>query len=171
MPNENNIKVVKKLEDKIKGASALYFTKYTGMNVAQATQLRRDFRNNSVEYKISKNTLTKIAAKNAGYDNLDDLFVGQVGIAYSKDDPSAPAKIIKDFIKENDFFKVSGILFDGNRIEQNLFNVLANLPSREEMYAKILNGLSQPMTKLTLLLNSPMNKLVNVLDNLKKVKA
>ena len=128
-------------------------------------------RENNVNYEVTKNTLTKIAAKNAGYENLDDLFVGQVGIAYSKDDPSAPAKIIKDFIKENDFFKVSGILFDGDRIEQNLFNVLADLPSREEMYAKILNGLSQPMTKLTLLLNSPMSKLVNVLDNLKKVKA
>ena len=94
-----------------------------------------------------------------------------MGIAYSEGDPSAPAKIIKNFIKENDFFKVSGILFDGDRIEPDQFNVLANLPSRDELYAKILNCLGQPMTKLTLLLNSPMSKLVNVLDNLKKVKA
>ena len=77
MPNENNIEAVKYLEQKIKDSSALYFTKYTGMNVAQATQLRKSFRENSVEYKVSKNTLTKIAAKNAGYDEskINDFLV------------------------------------------------------------------------------------------------
>ena len=102
MPNENNIKAVKNLEQKIKDSSAMYFTKYTGMNVAQATQLRKSFKENSVEYIVSKNTLTKIAATNAGFDEskINEFLVGQIGIAYADSDPTAPAKVIKDFIKE-----------------------------------------------------------------------
>ena len=78
MPNENKIKIVKNIEEKFKNSSALYFTKYTGMNVAQATKLRKGFRENSVEYKISKNTLTKIAAINAGYDEEQMPELGQL---------------------------------------------------------------------------------------------
>ena len=115
MPNENKIKIVKNIEEKFKNSSALYFTKYTGMNVAQATKLRKGFRENSVEYKISKNTLTKIAAVNAGYDSdkMSEFLNGQIGIAYADSDPTAPAKVIKDFIEENeDCLDVVGLIFD-----------------------------------------------------------
>ena len=81
MPNENKINIVKNTEEKINNSVAMYFTKYTGMNVGQATALRKSFRSNSVEYKITKNTLTKIAAINAGYDEekINEIFQGQIG--------------------------------------------------------------------------------------------
>ena len=144
MPNQNNIKVVKELEDKIKGSSALYFTKYTGMNVAQATELRKEFKNNSVEYKVSKNTLTKIAATNAGYDTekIEQMLVGQIGIVYSETDPTAPAKVIKNFIKENeDCLDVVGMIFDGDFFAADKYKEFADLPSRDELLTKLVVGL------------------------------
>tara|TARA_Y100001970_G_scaffold76571_1_gene97214 strand:+ start:3399 stop:3920 length:522 start_codon:yes stop_codon:yes gene_type:complete len=173
MPNQNNIKIVKELEEKIKGSSALYFTRYTGMNVAQATELRREFRNNSVDYKISKNTLTKIAATNAGYDadKIEEILVGQIGIAYADSDPAAPAKVIKDFVKDNeDCFDVVGMVFEGEFFEASKYKEFADLPSKEELLTKFVVCLNSPMTKLSSALNSSMSKMVTVLNSLKEQK-
>ena len=173
MPSENNIKAVKQIEEKIKSASALYFTKYTGMNVGQATQLRRNFKNSSVEYKISKNTLTKIAAINAGYDSekMNELLVGQIGIAYADSDPTAPAKVIQDFIKENeDCLDVVGMIFEGDFFEADKYKEFADLPSKEELLTKLVVGLNSPMTKISSMLNSVMVKMVTALNSLKETK-
>ncbi|MBI45108.1 MAG: 50S ribosomal protein L10 [Candidatus Marinimicrobia bacterium] len=173
MPNENKIKIVKSIEEKFKNSSGLYFTKYTGMNVSQATKLRRDFRENDVDYKITKNTLTKIAAVNAGFDSnkIDSLLQGQIGIAYSNLDPTAPAKVIKAFEKENeDCLEVVGLIFEGEFFEPNKYAELAALPSREELLTKFVVGLNSPMTKLSSTLGSVMTKMVSVLENLKNTK-
>ena len=173
MPNERNIKTVQELEDKIKGASALYFTRYTGMDVSQATELRREFRKNSVEYKISKNTLTKIAAINAGYDpeKVSEFLNGQIGIAYSDSDPTAPAKVIKDFVKENeDCLDVVGLIFDGDFFEADKYKQFADLPSKDELLTKFVVGLNSPMTKMSTMLNSVMVKMVTALGGLKEKK-
>ena len=173
MPNENNIKIVKELEEKIKGSSAMYFTKYTGMNVAQATRLRRDFKGSSVEYKVTKNTLTKIAAVNAGYDadKIESLLVGQIGIAYADSDPTAPAKVIKDFVEENeDCLDVVGLIFDGQFFEADKYKQFADLPSRDELLTKLVIGLNSPMTKVSTMLSSVMTKMVTALNSLKEKK-
>ncbi len=173
MPNENKIKIVKNIEEKFKNSSALYFTKYTGMNVAQATKLRKGFRENSVEYKISKNTLTKIAAINAGYDEeqISKFLDGQIGIAYSDSDPTAPAKVIKDFKKDNDeCLDVVGLIFEGEFFEPEKYKQLASLPSKEELLTKFVVGLNSPMTKFSSALNSVMGKMVTVLESLKNSK-
>ena len=151
MPNQNNIETVKNLEQKIKDSSAMYFTKYTGMNVAQATQFKKVFKENSVEYKVSKNTLTKIAAKNAGFDESKiNISSGQIGIAYADSDPTAPAKVIKDFVKENeDCLDVVGLIFDGEFFEADKYKQFASLPSREELLTKFVIGLNSPMTKMS----------------------
>ena len=173
MPNERNIKRVQELEQKIKDSSALYFTRYTGMDVGQATELRRNFKNNSVEYKVSKNTLTKIAAVNAGFDSdkVDELLVGQIGIAYADLDPTAPARVIKEFIKENeDCLDVVGLIFEGDFFEADKYKEFADLPSRDELLTKFVVGLNSPMTKMASTLNSVMVKMVTVLNGLKEKK-
>ena len=173
MPNENKIKIVKNIEEKFKNSSGLYFTKYTGMNVTQATKLRKIFRENSVEYKISKNTLTKIAAINAGYDEeqISKFLDGQIGIAYSDSDPTAPAKVIKDFKKDNDeCLDVVGLIFEGEFFEPEKYKQLASLPSKEELLTKFVVGLNSPMTKFSSALNSVMGKMVTVLESLKNSK-
>ena len=114
MPNEHKINVVKDTSEKIKNSTGIYFTKYSGIDVPTITKLRKSFRENDVDFTVTKNTLTKLAAKDAGYEGLfDDILNGQIGIAYSND-PTAPAKVIKDFKKENeDLLEIIGLFFDG----------------------------------------------------------
>lgn len=176
MPNENKIKIVKEIEQKFNDSSALYFTKYTGMNVAQATKLRRSFSENSVEYKVTKNTLTRIAALNAGFkeEEIDKFLNGQIGIAYSESDPTAPAKVIHNFKKELDeeeeVLEVVGLIFEGTFFDADKYKQLASLPSREELLTKLVLNLNSPMTKLASSFNSVMTKMVTVLEGVKSQK-
>ena len=173
MPNEQKIKIVEQLTQKFDIASGIYFTRYTGMDVVQVTELRKQFRESGVDYFISKNTLTKIAATKAGYeDKLNDFLKGQIGIAYSDEDPTAPARVIKNFRKGNkDILEVLGLVFDGEIYKADKFKELADLPSREELLSKFVGGLSQPMNQLVGTLNGAMFKLVGILNNLKGNKS
>ena len=171
MPSQTNIEKVEKLTDKFKNSSALYFTKYTGMNVENATKLRMDFNDNGVDYHISKNTLTKIAAKNAGHENIfDEILSGQIGIAYAGDDPTAPARVLKEFSKEVECLEVVGLYFDGNLYDPSKYKELANLPTYDELLTKLVCGLNSQMTKVALVLNSTMSKLAGILTSLQEQK-
>jgi len=172
MPSKKNIETVEFLSQKLKSSKALYFTKYTGMNVEQANVLRQNFTDNSIDYFVSKNTLTKIAINNAGYDNkiFDEFLNGQVAVAYAKEDPIAPARVIKEFCKENECLKVVGLYFDGEVYNPEKYKELADLPSKEELLTNFLVGLNYPMTSLAISLKYTMVKFVNVLNDLKDKK-
>ena len=138
MPNENKINVVKQITERIQKSNGIYFTEYTGLDVKKITDLRKNFRENNVEFVVTKNTLTKIAAKEAGFEGLfDQILKGQIAIAYA-DDVTAPARIIKDFKKENDdLLNVVGI----KRSELKVYECLEekkievpNLKSKIEKY-------------------------------------
>ena len=101
MPTEHKINIVKDTVKRFEKSKGVYFTNYTGIDVKTITDLRKSFRESNVEYVVSKNTLTKRAAKEVGYDNLDEILTGQVGIAFSED-ATAPARIIKEFKKDNE---------------------------------------------------------------------
>ena len=171
MPSQLNIKKVELLTDKFKNSSAMYFTKYTGMDVEQATKLRIVFTDNDVDFYISKNTLSKLAAKNAGFDNIfDDILSGQIGIAYASENPAAPAKVIKDFSKDNDCLEVVGLYFDGELYDPSKYKELADLPSKEELLTKLVCGLNSPMTKVAFSLKATMSKLAGTLSSLQEQK-
>ena len=171
MSNPQKVEIVNELTKKFKESNGIYLTRYTGMSVVQATELRKKFRDNNVSYFISKNTLTKIAAKNAGYeDRLDDILIGQLGIAYAYDDPTAPARVIKDFSKSNDCLEVTGLFFDGTIYESSKFKELADLPSKDELLTQLVMDLNSPMTKVAMCLKSSMTNLANVLNSLKNNK-
>ena len=164
MPNQKNIEVVENLTNKFRNSSALYFTKYTGMNVDQAASLRMKFIDNDVDFLVSKNTLSKIAAKNAGFDNLfDSILSGQIAIAYANSDPTSPARVIKDFSKENESFEVVGLYFDGYLYDPSKYKELANLPTKDVLLAKFVYALNSPMSKMALLLNASMTKLAGTI--------
>ena len=89
MPTPQKAQIIAETSARFQEAKGVYFTKYTGMNVLQATDLRKQFRENGIEYVVTKNTLTKIAAKEAGLEGrFDDILEGQIAIAYSKNDPT-----------------------------------------------------------------------------------
>jgi len=171
MPSQKNIKTVEKLTDKFKNSSAMYFTKYTGVNVEQASKLRMEFIDNDVDFLVSKNTLSKIAAKNAGYEDLfDNILSGQIGIAYANSDPTSPARVIKDFTKDNESFEVVGLYFDGNLYDPLKYKELANLPTKDVLLTKFVSCLNSPMSNMALLLNASMSKLAGTLKSLESQK-
>ena len=173
MPTPQKTEIINDLTQKFQNSSGIYFTRYTGMNVDKVTELRRKFRENEVSYFISKNTLTKIAANNAGFeDKLNDLLNGQIGIAYGSGDATAPARVIRNFKKENKdaTLRVIGLVFEGNIFSAEKYKELANLPSRDELLAMFVGTINQPMSKLVGTLNGVLSKLMGVLNSLKEIK-
>ena len=119
---------------------------------------------------ITKNTLNKIAAKNAGIKGLEDILLGQIGVAFSGDDPTSPAKVIKEFSKTNDCLDVVGVYFDGELFAPDKYKELASLPTKEELLSKLAGGLNYPMNTLATTLNSLIPKILTALKEIIKQK-
>ena len=171
MPSQKNMDEVKYLTDKLENASAIYFTDYLGLDVDSITKLRSEFFHASIEFKVTKNTLLKLAAKNMKIEGLDDYLVGSTAIAISFDEPTSPAKVLKSFMKEHDKPEVKAILFDGEVLEGSEYKKFASLPSKDELLTKLVIMLNSPMTNLVRTLSSPMGNFVNVLNSLKNEKS
>ena len=171
MPNVKNIEQVKELSDTLSKASAVYFTEYHGLNVGDVTKLRSEFFKADVEYKVAKNTLIKLAAEANDIQGLDEVLKGSTAIAIAYDEPVAPAKVIKEFIKDNDLPNVKGILFDGELLPGEEFKRLADMPSKEELLAKFVAMLNSPLQKFVATLNAPLQNTVGVLSSLKEQKS
>ena len=171
MPSQKNIDEVKVLTDKLETASAVYFTDYLGLDVESITNLRSEFFHASVEFRVTKNTLLKLAAEKMNIEGLDNFLVGSTAIAISFDEPTSPAKVLKRFTKEHDKPNVKAILFDGEVLEGSEYKKFANLPSKDELLSKFVIMLNSPMTILARTISSPMENLVNVLNNLKNEKS
>ena len=168
MPNAKNIKHVDELTEKLGRAKGVYLTDYIGLNVQDITELRREFYANDVEYMVAKNTLLKLAANNTNLSGLDSFLNGSTAIAFAYEDPTAPARVIKKFTKDNDLPKVKGIIIDGNIIDGSEFDRIANLPTKDESLAKLVVLLQSPLMKLVWALKSPMSDMTNILSNLKE---
>jgi large subunit ribosomal protein L10 len=171
MPNSKNIEQVKELSDSFSRAKAVYFTEYHGLNVGDLTKLRSEFFKADVEYKVAKNTLIKLAAEENKISGLEELLKGSTALAISYDEPVSPAKVIKNFTKENDLPTVKGILFEGQFLPGEEFKKLANLPSKEESLSILVTMLNSPMQSLASTLNAPLQSLAGVLNNLKEKKS
>jgi large subunit ribosomal protein L10 len=171
MPNTKNIDQVEQLTDKLSKAKAIYFTEYHGLNVEDITELRREFNKNDVEFKVAKNTLIKLAAENNKLDALSSYLSGSTAIALSYEDPTSPARVLKQFKKNHDLPEIKGILFDGEILEGKEFKRIADLPTKNQLLAMLVGALSSPMTKLALTLKASMTDLGNALNNLKDRKS
>ncbi len=174
MPNQNNINSLDIIREKISNASAIYFTDFVGLSVEETNALRTRFHEVDVEYRVLKNTLVSIAVKEKGYDGLDDVLKGPTALAFGNEDPTAPARVIKEFLKKEGKAKekpaVKGVVFEGQVLDASFYVTLANLPSKEELLAMLLGGLQSPMQKTLSVLQAPMRELAGVLLSLKETK-
>ncbi len=171
MPSSKNVKQLKELTDKLSKAKAIYVTEYLGLNVEEVTELRREFHSNQVEYKVTKNTILKLAAEKNNLKGLDGFLSNSTAIALSYDDPTSPARVIKKFTKENDLPQVKGIVFDGEVFDGSEFKRFADVPSKEESLSKLIALLQSPLIKLALTLKAPLSNVSNALNNLKENKS
>lgn len=171
MPNKKNIEQVSELTEKLEKAKSIYFTDYLGLDVGNLTELRAEFFKNSVEYYVAKNTLLKIAADNNKIEGLEQFLNGPTAIAISYDEPTVPAKIIKEFAKKFEKPTVKGMLFDGEVLDGSKFKSIADMPSREQLIAMFASSIQSPVVKLAGTLNATMSNLVGVLNSLKEQKS
>ncbi|MEW6572649.1 MAG: 50S ribosomal protein L10 [Bacillota bacterium] len=163
--------VVAELKDKLTAAKAVFVADYKGIPVARFTELRRRLRESGSLLKVTKNTLTIIAAKEAGLDNLVSYLEGPVALTFSFDDPAATAKVLVDFTREFKLLDVKGGVLNGRSLSAAQVRVLADLPPFEVMIAKVVGGIKSPLYGLVSVLNGPMRNLVYVLDAVRRKQA
>ena len=132
--------------------------------------LRKEFVLKDVEFTIAKNTLIKLAAKDVGMEGLDEFLNGPTAMALSYNDPTDPAKVIKDFLKDFDKPAVKGMILDGQVFQGEEFEKIANLPSKEQLLSKLVGMLNSPMSKLSSTLGSPVSGLLGALEQLNSKK-
>jgi len=164
--------VVDKVAEIFEKATGVFVTDFKGLNVEQISEFRSQCRENSVEYFVVKNTLARIAARKVGRDEMVDYFKGPSAIAYSYDDPSAPAKVITEFVKKVKVEKPSirFSLFEGNFYGPDRIEEIAALPSKEELYARLLGGFNAPISGFVGTLSGLLQKLVGTLQAIKEDK-
>ena len=170
MPSVKNINSVKELSVKLDKAKAIYFTDYLGLDVVSVTKLRKNFVEKDVEFTVAKNTLIKLAAKEVGISGIDEFLEGPTAIAFGYDDPTGPARVIKEFLKDFDKPSVKGMIFDGEIFTSDQFDKIANLPSKEQLLSKLVGMLNSPMSKLSSVLNGSVSGLLGRLTQLNSKK-
>ena len=164
MPNikvlEQKKQVVIDLADRLKNAAAGVLVDYKGINVEQDTKLRKSFREAGVKYEVVKNTLLKLAIKEAGLDELEAVLDGTTAIATAAEDAVAPAKVFKDFVKENSTLEISfkSGFADGKVLSLDEINALADLPSREALLTMLASALLGTVRGLAVALNAVAEK-------------
>jgi large subunit ribosomal protein L10 len=157
--------LVADLTGKIRGASAVYYTDFTGLNVKRMTDLRRRFRKAGVEYVVIKNTLALRAVSDIGV--AGEQLRGPTGVVIGPD-PVAAAKVLADFARENDQKPgIKGGLLDGRSIGVDQVKALASLPSREQMLAELAGGLQAPLAGFVGALNGLLYMFAGALDALR----
>jgi large subunit ribosomal protein L10 len=137
---------VAELTEDFKSANATYLTEYRGLTVTSMKELRRSL-GSDTKYSVVKNTLTKIAAKNAGVDISDDLLVGPSALAFIKGDPIDAARNLKNFQKENPLLVVKGGIYEGKFVTTAEIMQLADLESREVLLAKLAGAMKGSLAK------------------------
>lgn len=164
--------IIADVAERASRAVALYFADFTGLTVAEETELRREFRKNGIEYTVVKNTLIRKALEQlSGYDHVLDRFVGPTGVAFSYDDPSAPAKVIKKFSEKTGKFKLKAAVIEKQLYDGSKLDDLANMPGRKEIMASIVGSIQAPAAGIVNVVNAVLRDLVLVLDAIEKKKA
>ena len=152
--------IVAALTEKLQGSVAGVIVDYSGITVAEDTEMRRKLRENNVDYSVVKNTLLRFAINNSGLTELDSLLNGTTSLAVSVDDPVAPAKIIKEYAdKLNDRFEIKGGFMDGKVISLEEVNALASIPALPVLQAQVLGTMLAPISSFACVIKAIAEKL------------
>ena len=146
MARPDKTSAVAELTEDFRTATATVLTEYRGLSVTSMKELRRAL-GEKTKYSVVKNTLTKIAAKDAGVDLSPDLLVGPSAVAFIKGDPIDAAKSLRDFAKENPFLVIKGGIYEGKAVTKEEIMQLANLESREVLLAKLAGAMKGSLAK------------------------
>lgn len=170
MPNAENISTLADIKTDIENAGAVWVVDYRGLTVKQIQTLRRSIREADATMKVYKNTLMHIALKETDSPDMDSILAGPSAFIFTGEDPVASAKVIKDYAKDNDNLVIKGGMMDGQFLDVAQIEAVAALPSREELIAKLLGTISNPLVKTVRVLNGPMESFARVLGAIQSQK-
>jgi len=163
--------VVSEIKDKIKDAKSVILTDYRGLNFEQISELRAKLRAQGIEYKVFKNTLAKLAAKELELSDLDPYLVGPTAMALSYEDVVAPAKILVDFARTSKVLELKGGVVEGAVVGADRVKDLANIPPKEVLLAMFMGGMRSPLYGLAGSLNNIIAGLARSLNQVAQQKA
>ncbi|WP_103664881.1 50S ribosomal protein L10 [Gracilimonas amylolytica] len=167
MPTAEKQAVLDEIAEKLENSSALYITNYSGMSVPEVNELRGAFRKGDIRFKVYKNKLMKLAMeKVGGYDEIIPSLVEQNAFAFVEEELSAPAKVLKDFIKEHNKPQFKAAIVDGDFYSEDKLDVLAAMKSKNEIIGDILGLLMSPLSNVVGALNSQGSNLVGAINTI-----
>jgi len=146
-------KEVTDLAEKMKEAKLILLTDYRGINVSDVTSLRTELRNINSEYKVIKNNITKRALAECGFEGLETQLEGPTAVIMTNEDYLEPTKLIYNFTKNNDYYKIKGGIIDGKVMTAEEIIALAKLPSRHDLLSMLAGGLLANISKLAIALD------------------
>lgn len=161
---------VTELKDLLSSSKGAVLVDYCGLTVAEDTELRSKMREAGVKYMVAKNTFIRIAAKEAGIEGLDAYLEHNTAVAFSAEDPVAPAKILNDFSKDHKALEIKAGILDGKVIALDEVKALAELPSREELLAKLVGSMQAPISGLVNVLQGTIRNFVYTLEAVRQKK-
>jgi large subunit ribosomal protein L10 len=163
--------VVADLKARFEGAAAVYITDYRGSTAGEMMALRRKLAAADAEYLVVKNTLARLASEGTGVACLAEDFTGPTAIAIAAKDPAAPAKVLKKEIGSLPNVTLRCGMVENRRVDTGEIHALADLPSKEELLAKLLAVINAPASQLVRMLNAPAGQVVRLLDAVGKTQA
>ncbi len=149
---------VAEIREKLEKAQAIVLADYQGLTVEEDTALRKTLREAGVEYKVYKNNLVTLAAKELGIEGLDSYLEGPVSIAFGYEDATAPARVLHTFAKDHKKLELKAGMVEGTLYNKEEVEKLATIPSKEVLIAKLLGSFKAPLSNLAYLLNAIKEK-------------
>ena len=154
------IKEAKVLEiiDKLKRSEAAVLSSYIGITVEEDTALRKKMREAGVEYKVIKNSFTSRAAKEVGFEGLEEYLIGPVAVSFSYDDPTKPARVLAEFAKTNKKIQLKAGIVQGKLFDTVKMNELSTIPPKDVLIGKLLGSFKAPVSNFVYMLNALSEK-------------
>jgi len=162
---------VQNYSEHFKNAKVAIVADYRGLTVEEITKLRRNLQAKEGDLTVTKNTLCKIAAKGTNFEAIGELLSGPTAVAFGFGDEVGAAKVLSDFIKETQKCEIKGAVLDGKVLNADDAKALAKLPSKEELYAKILGSINSPASGIVYTVNGVMSALVRAINAVKEQKS
>lgn len=150
--------IVAEIAELFNGAASAVVVDYRGLTVEQDTQLRKKLRESGVSYKVYKNTMIRFAAKGTEFEALEPHLEGPTALAVSKDDATAPARVLAEFAKTADKLELKAGVVEGTYYDQKGIQVIATIPSREVLLGRLFGSMQSPITNFARVLNQIAEK-------------
>lgn len=164
LPTQRKIDAVAELSEKMSRTQFTVVADYRGLTVAEITALRTQLREAGAEFVVAKNTLTLLAAKENGLEGLEPMLEGPTALAFAYDDVAKAAKVLNEFARTSKKLQVRGGMLGKNVLAANALEQVASMPSREQVLAQIVGGVSAPVSGVVGVLNAAVTNVLYALQ-------